>query len=169
MADVSNASHIQILHGKTSKHDRGYFYETPFGKQKYRTRKEGYQKNQSPKQKWNSLAFAWAHAQLRALLAEPEQVKQIKLDYRAAMRRTPNGKVYADAQGWKFAMLQLQWKSEHLYEQWYADYLQTVQQRAAEKTASEQTSDYMLRTQIANLSAQLDSLKAQLAARTKHE
>ena len=163
MADVTSATHIHMLHGKTHKHDRGYFYETANGKQKYRTRREDYQQNRSPKQLWHTQSFVWAHAEIRTLFADTEQVKRIEHAYRLAMRRTPDGRAYMDAKGWKFAMLQLEWKQNHPFEQWYETYLQQLSQQAAEKTASEDTSEYMLRRQIEALTNQLNSLKSQLA------
>lgn len=164
MSNVTTASHIQILHGKTSRHDKGYYYETSKGRQKYRTRQEDYQQNRSPKQKWHTLSFVWAHAQIRLLFADPQSVKQIERDYRAAMRRTPDGKVYVDAKGWKFAMLQQQWKTEHPFEPWYEEYLQNISAVAAEKTESESTSRYMLQHQIDLLMQQVNDLRSRLNA-----
>ena len=60
MSEIITSSGIDIIRGKFKKSDAGYFYMRN-GKQFYRTREEGYQKNQSPRQKWNSDAFKYAH------------------------------------------------------------------------------------------------------------
>ena len=59
MAKIETTSAINQIHGKTNGRDRGYFYMRN-GKQFYRDRDETYQQNQSPRQKWNSAAFAYA-------------------------------------------------------------------------------------------------------------
>ena len=160
--DIKLESPAQSMHGKTSKDSDCYYYVTSRGKQKYRKREETYQKNQSPRQKWNSLAFSAAHKQIRLLWSDENQVAQITQDWKDAMRIGPQNKPYEDAKGWKFALLQEQWKSEHPFETWYEAYLQDISAKAAEKTASEDTSDYMLRHQIEILSAQIEELRSRL-------
>jgi len=117
---VQPANPAQLLHGKMSKNDPGYFFVTPKGKQKYRTREETYQQNQSPRQKWNSRAFSEAHKQLNALWKIPAQIAQITQDWKDSMRFGPNNRVYDDAKAWKFAMLQQQWKLDNPFESWSA-------------------------------------------------
>ena len=53
MSEIKTSSGIEQIHGKTNGLDSGYFYMRN-GKQFYRTREENYQKNQSPRQQWNS-------------------------------------------------------------------------------------------------------------------
>ena len=60
MAKIGTANPVESVQGKLTSKDSGYFY-TRNGKQFYRTREENYQQNQSPRQKWNSAAFAYAH------------------------------------------------------------------------------------------------------------
>lgn len=167
MADVTTANHIATIHGKTNKHDSGYYYATPTGKQKYRTRHEDYQQNRSPKQLWHTQSFVWAHAEIGTIFSDAALIKQTEREYRAAMRRTPDGRVYTDAKGWKFAMLQLTWKQEHPFEQWYEDYLQNISDAAAAKTAAEDTSEYMLRRKLEELKAQAADIQARLDAKKK--
>ena len=162
MASVTSTSPVALIHGKTNKKEKGYFYVTPHGDQKYRDRPETYQQKRSPQQLWHTESFVWAHKQIRQLWEDPAQVKQITQDWKDAMRRGSQGKRYADAKGWKYAQLQQQWKSEHPFEQWYETYLQDIAAKAAEKTASEETSDYMLRHQIEILTAQINELRARL-------
>lgn len=58
MAQVIPADFIHELHGKISSTSNGYFYMSKkTGKMYFRSREEGYQKNQSPRQKWNCAAF----------------------------------------------------------------------------------------------------------------
>jgi len=163
--DVKSASPVQALHGKPSKDSAGYYYVTPQGKQKYRERQETYQRNQSPRQKWNSLSFAATHKQIRLLWADPEQVNLITQQWRDAMRLGPQNRVYDDAKGWKFAWLQLQWKEEHPFEAWYTEYLAEISDTAAQKTSAEEVSDYMLRHQAEILESQAAALRAELRAR----
>ena len=162
---VKNAAPAQFMHGKPSKDSNGYYYVTPTHKQKYRERQEIYQQNQSPRQKWNSLAFADAHKQIQVLWKNPEQVELITQQWKDAMRIGPNNRTYEDAKGWKFACLQDDWKTAHPYEAWYTDYLQAISAKAAEKTEKEHVSDFMLRHQAEILEAQAAELRAQLAAR----
>ena len=165
MAKVFNEHPVSLIHGKIQKNASGYFYVTPFGKQKFRARREDYQQKRSPKQLWHTASFVWAHQQIRLVWDDPEQVAQITQEWKDAMRRTPDGKLYIDAKGWKFACLQLQWKTEHPYEQWYENYLLQIAEKADEKTSAESVSDYMLRHQAEILEAQAAALRAQLKER----
>ena len=89
MARIVPAEHIFEIHGKLSGKSSGYFYlSKQTGKTYYREREEGYQKNQSPRQKWNSAAFAYAFekdgicsAWLECLLCEQEVVTSNQLPY----------------------------------------------------------------------------------------
>ncbi len=162
--NVTNDSPVRLLHGKTEKSSKGYYYVTPRGKQKYRNREETYQQKQSPKQKWNSLAFSEAHKQMLILWADEEQVAQITQAWKDAMHRGPKDRIYEDAKGWKFAFLQEQWKQEHPFEPWYEEYLRAISEEAAQKTEAEEVSDYMLRHQAEILEAQAAALRKQLNA-----
>ncbi len=160
-----NPGEVRYYHGKMSKNDPGYFYVTQKGEQYFRKREEKYQRNQSPRQKWNSLAFGYAHKKIRQLWSSDELIEQVNQEWQNAHKIGPNNRPYPDAKGWKFAMLQVDWKAEHPFDTWYAQYLAEISQKAAEKTASEDTSDYMLRHQAEILEAQAAALRAQLAAR----
>ena len=160
-----NPGEVRYYHGKMSKNDPGYFYVTQKGEQYFRKREETYQRNQSPRQKWNSLAFGYAHKKIRQLWSSDELIEQVNQEWQNAHKIGPNNRPYPDAKGWKFAMLQVDWKAEHPFETWYEQYLAEISQKAAEKTASEDTSDYMLRHQAEILEAQAAALRAQLAAR----
>ena len=162
MANVTPASPAAQIHGKTNKNSKGYFYVTPFGDQKYRDRPETYQQKRSPKQRWHTESFVWAHQQINEIWEKPQERKQVEKDWKNAMRRDEQGKVYLDPKGWKFALLQRQWKNEHPFETWYEAYLQNIAAIASEKTAAETTSDYMIRHQIDILQAQINDLRAQL-------
>ncbi len=160
-----NPGEVRYYHGKMSKNDPGYFYVTQKGEQYFRKREEKYQRNQSPRQKWNSLAFGYAHKKIRQLWSSDELIEQVNQEWQNAHKIGPNNRPYPDAKGWKFAMLQVDWKAEHPFETWYEQYLAEISQKAAEKTASEDTSDYMLRHQAEILEAQAAALRAQLKAR----
>ena len=163
--EITNDDSIQIRHGKASKNSRGYFYEGPRGQQLYRDRPETYQQKRSPKQRWNSLSFTYAHKQIRQLWSTQEQIDQVTQEWNAAMRIGPSNQTYPEAKGWKFAMLQVEWKLNNPFETWYEQYLAEISQKAAEKTSSEDVSDYMLRLQAEILEAQAAALRAQLKAR----
>ena len=160
-----NPGEVRYYHGKMSKNDPGYFYVTQKGEQYFRKREETYQRNQSPRQKWNSLAFGYAHKKIRQLWSSDELIEQVNQEWQNAHKIGPNNRPYPDAKGWKFAMLQVDWKAGHPFETWYEQHLAEISQKAAEKTASEDTSDYMLRHQAEILEAQAAELRAQLAAR----
>ena len=162
---VTNESSVVLRHGKEGKFSRGYYYEGPNGQQFYRTRREDYQQQQSPKQKWNSLSFAAAQKQLTPLWNNPEHAALIVQEWKDAMRIGPNNRSYPTAKGWKLAMLQKQWRLDNPFEAWYEQFLAEISQKAAEKTASEETSDYMLRHQTEILEAQAAALREQLKAR----
>lgn len=112
MAEVILANFIHELHGKISSTNNGYFYMSKkTGKMYFRSREEGYQKNQSPRQKWNSAAFAYAHKQLHAIEANAELTKQMETQFEAAKHKAPNGKTYTSAHAWKFNTLLWEWKN----------------------------------------------------------
>lgn len=111
MAEVIPADFIHELHGKISSTSNGYFYMSKkTGKMYFRSREEGYQKNQSPRQKWNSAAFAYAHKKLHAIEANAEMTVQMEADYKLAKHKAPNGKEYTTAHAWKFNSLLWEWK-----------------------------------------------------------
>ena len=118
MAEVIPADFIHELHGKISSTSNGYFYMSKkTGKMYFRSREEGYQKNQSPRQKWNSAAFAYAHKELHAIEANAELTAQMEADYKAANGKAPNGKTCTTAHAWKFNSLLYGWKKENPYEE----------------------------------------------------
>lgn len=88
MAKIGTIHPIDYIKGKLGGTDSGYFY-TRNGKQFSRTREENYLQNQSPRQKWNSAAFAYAHKQLRAIESDALQTAQMNADYEAAKHLAP--------------------------------------------------------------------------------
>lgn len=90
MAKIGTIHPIDYIKGKLGGTDSGYFY-TRNSKRFYRTREENYQQNQSPRQKWNSATFAYAHKQLRAIESDALQTAQMNADYDAAKHLAPNG------------------------------------------------------------------------------
>ena len=104
MAKVETSDPVSSISGKISSKNRGYFYIRN-GKQFYRSREETYQANQSPRQKWNSAAFAYAHKQLHAIEANAELTAQMNADYEVAKGKAPNDKTYTTAHTWKFNSL----------------------------------------------------------------
>ena len=117
MAVVIPADFISELHGKISSTSSGYFYMSKrTGKMYYRGREEGYQKNQSARQKWNSAAFAYAHKELHAIEADAVLTAKMEEEYKAAKHKAPNGKVYTTAHAWKFNSLLHEWKETHPFE-----------------------------------------------------
>lgn len=115
MAKIRTSNPVESIQGKLGGTDSGYFY-TRNGKQFYRTREENYQQNQSPRQKWNSAAFAYAHKQLRAIELDVAQTAQMNADYDAAKHLAPNGKSYPTAHAWKFNCLLYEYKQSHPFE-----------------------------------------------------
>ena len=115
MSEIKTSSGIEQIHGKTNGCDSGYFYMRN-GKQFYRTREENYQKNQSPRQQWNSAAFKYANSQLK-LLTSPEAKAQIEADFEAAKHVASNGKTYATSRAWKFNSLIHDYKLMHPFQQ----------------------------------------------------
>ena len=116
MSQVIPADFIHELHGKMSSTSKGYFYMSrKTGKMYFRSREEGYQANQSPRQKWNSAAFAYAHKQLHAIETNAELTAQMNAAYEAANGKAPNGKTYTTAHAWKFNSLLWEWKQTHSY------------------------------------------------------
>ena len=115
MARIIASSGIEQIHGKTYNRDRGYYY-TRNGRQFYRERDEDYQKNQSPRQKWNSAAFKYANSQLK-LLTSPEAKAQLEADFEAAKHVASNGKTYTTVRAWKYNSLIHEYKKLHPFEQ----------------------------------------------------
>ena len=115
MSKIETASAINKIHGKTNGMDSGYFYMRN-GKQFYRTREETYQKNQSPKQKHNSAAFAYANAQMAQNYGTPEGKIRLAEEYEAALHIGSNGKKYTTPWSWKFNSLQFEYKQTHPFE-----------------------------------------------------
>lgn len=115
MARIIASSGIEQIHGKTYNRDRGYFYMRN-GRQFYRERDEDYQKNQSPRQKWNSAAFKYANSQLK-LLTSPEAQTQLAADFEAAYHIASNGKKYTSVRAWKYNSLIYEYKQSHPFEQ----------------------------------------------------
>ncbi|MBQ3632915.1 MAG: hypothetical protein II952_01325 [Paludibacteraceae bacterium] len=115
MSEIITSSGIDKISGKLNGRDSGYFYMRN-GKQFYRTRAETYQKNQSPRQKWNSAAFKYANSQLK-LLTSPEAKAQLAEDFEAANHIASNGKTYATSRAWKFNSLIYDYKQSHPFEQ----------------------------------------------------
>lgn len=112
MAKIETANAINQIHGKTNGKESGYFYMRN-GKQFYRTREETYQQNQSPKQKYNSEAFAYANRQLALLKASPESEALLNAEYEAADHIASNGKKYTTLWAWKFNSLLHDYKMQH--------------------------------------------------------
>jgi hypothetical protein len=115
MAKIGTANPVESVQGKLTSKDSGYFY-TRNGKQFYRTREENYQQNQSPRQKWDSAAFAYAHKQLRAIESDESQITLMNADYEMAKHIAPNGKSYSTAHAWKFNCLIHEYKQANPYE-----------------------------------------------------
>ena len=113
MAVVETSDPINHISGKLSGNSSGYFYMRN-GKQFYRVREEGYQAKQSPRQKWNSAAFAYAHKQLHAIEANTELTAQMEADYKAAKGKAPNCKTYT-THAWKFNTLLYEWEEANPY------------------------------------------------------
>ena len=112
MSEIVTSSGIDRIHGKLQKRDDGYFYVRN-GKQFFRSREETYQKNQSPRQKWNSAAFAYANRELAKLRATPELESQLRSDFEAANHIASNGKTYTTVWAWKFNSLLRDYKLSH--------------------------------------------------------
>ena len=83
------------------------------GKQFYRDREETYQKNQSPRQKWNSAAFAYANKITNEIFSSPESEAQLNEEYEASNHIASNGKVYSTPRAWKFNSLLHNYKLTH--------------------------------------------------------
>lgn len=163
MAKLILSDPVQKVSGKLSRSAKGYYYVDKDGRQLYRHREETYQKNQSPRQKWNSAAFAYAHRQLSALTATPDGLQAIEQEYHVAGKMNPTGtKTYASATGWKFVALQQEWRVAHPFDQWYADYVSSVQQAADENLSAGKVTKSMLENQISLLTDQLITLREQL-------
>ena len=117
MAKITPVDYVQGISGKVSGKSSGYFYQSKqTGKTYYREREETYQANQSPRQKWNSAAFAYAHRELRKIEADPMQKEQMEKDYEQSNHRAPNGKSYTTAHAWKFNCLLHEYKQANPFE-----------------------------------------------------
>ncbi len=158
MANTNLSEPYELISGKTSKREDGYSYVL-YGKQHYRKRKETYQKNQRPKQKWNTSAMAWAQKTVSAMSKDPDASAQMLADWKENKKKGPNGKVYSTPARRQLAILQAQWKTNHPFEEWYTAYLEEVSNKAAAKTANENASQYMIKQQIKALQAQLIELE----------
>ena len=115
MSKIKTSSGIDEIHGKFQGTDSGYFYMRN-GKQFFRTREETYQKNQSPRQKWNSAAFSYANAQMAQHYGTPERKAQLKAEFEAANHIGSNGKNYGTPWAWKFNSLQFEYRQSHPFE-----------------------------------------------------
>lgn len=116
MAEVVTSNPVDYIKGKLGGTDSGYFY-TRNGKQFYRTREESYQKNQSPRQKWNSAAFVYAHKKIREIEKNTDLMAQMNSDYESANHIAPNGKPYPTAHAWKFNCLLHEYKQTNPFEE----------------------------------------------------
>lgn len=117
MAELIYESPVEGVRGKVRKDSRGYHYITKSGKRFYREREETYQQNQSPRQKWNSAAFAYAHKQLRLIESNPDTLEQMNAEWEAANHLDAQGRLQQTAHGWKFNMLITEYKSAHPFEE----------------------------------------------------
>lgn len=116
MAEIKTSELVEEIHGKIKKQDTGYS-TVRHGKQFFIGREEGYQKNQSPRQKWNSAAFAYAHQQLRLIESDPTTLAQMNAEWEAANHLDAQGRLQQTAHGWKFNMLITEYKSTHPFEE----------------------------------------------------
>ena len=112
MSEIITSSGIDEIHGKFRGIDSGYFYMRN-GKQFYRTREETYQKNQSPKQKYNSEVFAYANSCMAQHYGTPETKVQLAAEFEAANHIASNGKTYSTPWAWKFNSLLHDYKQSH--------------------------------------------------------
>ena len=112
MAEIEPTSAIDLIHGKLKSNDPGYFY-VKHSKQFYRTREETYQKNQSPKQKYNSDVFSYANSYMAQHYGTPETKAQLAAEFEAAHHIASNGKTYTTPWAWKFNSLQYEYKQSH--------------------------------------------------------
>jgi len=112
MSEIITSSGIDKIHGKLKKSDAGYLYVRN-GKQFYRDREENYQKNQSPKQKYNSAAFAYANELMAKNYGTPEGKIRLAAEYEAAHHIGSSGKTYGTPWAWKFNSLQYEYRQAH--------------------------------------------------------
>lgn len=167
MAKITNSHPVQHIHGKMSSMDNVYFYVDASGEQRARRRVEDYQQARSPKQRWNNLAFAYAHQQMILAFADQHTAKQNIDDWKNAHKLGPNGKICSSVRAWKFAMLQQEWKMDNPFETWYAEYTKQIVDNAMSKAQSDGTTAFMLRKQLVELQSQVASIAAKLAAMEK--
>ena len=116
MSEIKTSSGIDEIHGKFQGTDSGYFYMRN-GKQFFRTREETYQKNQSPKQKYNSDAFSYANSYMAQHYGTSETKTQLKAEFESAHHIASNGKTYSTPWSWKFNSLQHEYKQTHPFKQ----------------------------------------------------
>lgn len=112
MSKIETNAVVNEVHGKPNRKDHGYFYMRN-GKQFYRTREETYQQNQSPRQKWNSEAFAYANSLMAQHYGTPEGKARLRAEYEAAHHIGANGKTYTTPWSWKFNSLQYEYRQAH--------------------------------------------------------
>ena len=148
------------MSGKNSRNEAGYAYFRG-GKQYYRNREENYQQKRSPKQKWNTSAFSYAHAQM-LLINKDEEKQQSMIQAWKDVQKMLNGKQYVEARSWQFAVFVQEWKNEHPLEAWIEEYNEKLIAEVKQKTKAENTSDYMLQQQINKLQEQIDQLKERM-------
>ena len=104
MAKVETSDPVSGISGKISSNNSGYFYIRN-GKQFYRSREETYQANQSPRQKWNSAAFAYAHKELHTIESDSKPPAWLTPSPRKATR--PDERHYLSLMKVKTAFLNL--------------------------------------------------------------
>ena len=148
------------MSGKNSKREAGYAYYRD-GKQYYRNREENYQQKRSPKQKWNTSAFAYAHAQMLIIRKDEEKQKAMIQAWKDAQKML-NGKQYIEAGSWQFAVFVQEWKTAHPLETWVEEYDAKLVAEVEQKTEAEKTSEYMIQQQIKKLQEQIDQLRTML-------
>jgi len=162
MARIHPITPAESISGKISRKDEGYYYTTASGKQFYRRRDESYHKVRSPKQCWLGLSFAYAHSEMQKRFSTPEQIAQMTAAWKEAHKIGTNGKIALTARSWQFSELQLEWQLAHPYEQWYANYIQSIADKATAKATSGHASNYMINQKIQELQAQINELQKQL-------
>ncbi len=115
MAEIDISLGLNRICGKLNKSDSGYFYMRN-GKQFYRDREESYQKNQSPRQEYNSKVFAYANAHMAEHYGTPKGKARLKAEFEAAQHIGTNGKTYTTAWSWKFNSFQFEYRQSHPFE-----------------------------------------------------
>ena len=161
MASVKFIAPVDRMHGKGKKTDEGYYYASPSGKRCFRTRVENYQQNQTLRQKWNSASFAAAQHQLKLFMQQPDADRTIYQQWMQAKKRNPEtGRAYPTARGWKFSMLQSEWRLENPFDAWAEAYLESVRETVVSKTEAADLRPSTIDKEIALLQKQIASLYA---------